>query len=124
MNSSGSIMQNQESEARRQFFRLVYPRTARLELKTPAGLVMNVVDLCEQGLRLDYESSLELSTNQRIEGYIVFHDGGREYISGCVIRMDARGAAVSLDQGISMHDMVKEQLFVRRHYPMHKPGGD
>lgn len=124
MNSSGSIMQNLEGEKRRQFFRLVYPRTARLELKTPAGLVMDVVDLSEQGLRLDYENSLVLSIHQRIEGHIVFHDGGKEYISGRVVRMDTRGAAVALDEGITMHDMVQEQLFIRRHYPMHKPGDE
>lgn len=111
-------MNSDKAQQRRQYFRLVFPRQGRLQLKTNSGQSFPIVDMSEKGLRLDFDASQSLRNHQVVSGEICFHDGHRSKVAGKVIRKDSRGSAIMLDLGVETRDMIHEQVHVMRNYPM------
>jgi hypothetical protein len=100
----------------RQTFRIVYPEGEQPRLVTglrpgpPASF--QVVDLSEEGLRLDDAEGLR--GDAEIAGELQFADGRRAQVAGTVVRRQGRQACLHLTSTVPPNLVVEEQLRLRK----------
>jgi hypothetical protein len=111
-------MSSEEDIQKRQFFRLPYPRTAQPSLRSDDGSSYKVLEVSEKGLVLELCSGEPFKVGDAVCGKILFHDNQSEYIEGLVYRLDSRGAVVTLNNNISFRNIMREQSYIRSHFPL------
>lgn len=112
------VMMAEQTTQRRQYFRLPYPDTSQPPFKLDNGKDnYRVLEIAENSLLLELSSEQSLSVNTPLAGEIIFHDMSSEYLSGTVFRLDDRGAVILLKRGISFRQVIREQLYIKSHFP-------
>lgn len=107
-------------EFERAHFRIQYPEPARpVFVPGDAADAFPVVDCSEQGLRYRPRGRGVPPLGARARGTVRFHDGVEIPVSGTVVRVQNREVAVHLtDSSIPWNVLLREQLFLRRKFPL------
>jgi len=95
------------SECRRHY-RIQYPSALRPALCI-GGTRLEVIDLCESGLRFAGDAASADTVGAAVEATLCFRNGETVPIRGCVVRVTERDIALNLERGFSFHTMVREQ---------------
>lgn len=110
--------EDDKSVQRRRFYRLPYPDDARPPFQHQDGESYPVLELSEKSVVIAPAEGEVWPIGSAVSGHIFFNDGDSESISGEVLRQDSRGVVVVLSDGITFHHVIKEQTFVKKHYPL------
>jgi hypothetical protein len=92
----------------RRYYRVQYPSTLRPQLRLD-GLLLAVIDLCEQGLRFAKGSAGAGELGTTLEATLQFRDGQSMTVRGSVVRITARDVAIALERGLSLNLIRREQ---------------
>lgn len=104
----------------RAHYRIQYPEAAR-PVFVPGHLTdgFPVVDCSEQGLRYQPRDRHLPPIGMQARGTIRFRSGFEVPVSGTVVRVQNREVALHLtDAAIPWHVLLKEQLYLRKEYPL------
>jgi len=103
---------------RRRYYRLPYPEDAQPPFRDHDGRSYPVLELSEKSVVIAPAKGETWAKGDPVSGEILFSDGESETISGEVLRQDERGVVVLLSDGVTFHHVIKEQTFVKKHYPL------
>jgi hypothetical protein len=108
-----------EYSKERRHYRIQYPLRARPSFVS-GGITVEVVDCSESGLRYERaENDPRPAVGSEFRGVIHFPTGDQLEVEGVIARVDKRTVAVRLvGSGIPYATILKEQRYLRRHYPM------
>jgi hypothetical protein len=101
----------------RRHYRIPYPVAARPE-GSFAGKPFFVVDLSEEGTKIQFVDSVQMPKGQLIRSRIKFQDGEVFEITGKVIRQESPVLiVVHLIEGIPLSKIMSEQRFLIQSFP-------
>ncbi|KPK36756.1 MAG: hypothetical protein AMK70_01165 [Nitrospira bacterium SG8_35_1] len=113
-------MKNKESskENKREHYRIRYPLSFRPVLKF-AGKKFEVIDISESGIKFYCENTEDLKAGQEVQGTVTFNDGKSLILKGNILRIYKRTAIVWLSAYIPFRLIIREQRYLKTHYPDH-----
>jgi C4-type Zn-finger protein len=107
-----------DQKQRRQYYRLPYPEKAKPPLTTEDGVLYRIHEIAENSLVLEQNEKLPLKVDDQICGMVIFHNEGKENVKGKVLRLDERGAVIILSKGIKQRNVLQEQTYLSRNFPL------
>lgn len=96
------------SENRRQFFRLEYPGKSGPKLVS-SGMVLQVVDISEQGLQFRAKSTSPFKSGSSFAGSLTFLDGESFLVFGTIQRVTEDQVSIQLRKPIPLRIIMAEQ---------------
>lgn len=110
--SDSTISQERQ---RRRYFRIVYPIAIRPKV-TSLFKTYDVLDISEEGIRLDTKGHPSPRLDQIMKGTLCFYDGEKLPIQGTILRVTAEDAVLQLNEPIPYRTIHNQELFMIRHY--------
>ncbi|MDN2480950.1 PilZ domain-containing protein [Vibrio agarivorans] len=111
-----------EFEQKRRHFRLRYPKRARPVIRLD-DQHFHVNELSEGGVRVEMRHPEVYLPGIMVTGRIALKGGHSLDLEGQVLRVEGNELIVKLFTGPSFKDMMHQQGFVRRHYPLYFTNG-
>lgn len=105
--------------SRREYFRLPYPISSGATL-TINGTNYKVDELSERGLRI-VSGVGRVPVDAPVLGTLTLAMGTRCTVQGTVLRVDDNAFIVKIEKGIKGYDVIREQVYVSKHFPDWKP---
>jgi len=111
-------MKDEESlrENRREHYRIRYPLRFRPVFKY-TGKKFEIIDISESGIKFFCENTEDFTAGQEVKGTLMFNDGTSMIIKGNILRIYKRTAIVWLSVHIPFRHIIREQRFLKTHYP-------
>ena len=103
-------------ENRREHYRIRYPLRFRPVLKF-SGKKFEIIDISESGIKFYCENTVGFRSGQEMEGTVIFTDGKSLALKGTILRIYKRTAIVWLSVYIPFSHIIREQRFLKTHYP-------
>jgi hypothetical protein len=102
----------------RQYYRIPYPEKAKPTLTTEDGILYHIHEIAENSLVLEQNEKSPLKVDDQICGLVTFHNEGKNSVEGKVLRLNKRGAVVILSKGITQRNVLQEQTYLSRNFPL------
>ena len=107
-----------KQDQKRRYFRVPYPEAAKPPFEHDTGKTYKVVDISERGMKIDTAGDAELDIGMHVTGTVIFHDNTSVRVAGNVLRIDRDGAAIELANSLNVGNLLREQTFIRKKFPM------
>ncbi|MGB1906986.1 MAG: PilZ domain-containing protein [Spongiibacter sp.] len=107
-----------KQDQKRRYFRVPYPEAAKPPFEHDTGKTYKVVDISERGMKIDTAGDAELDIGMHVTGTVIFHDNTSVRVAGSVLRIDRDGAAIELANSLNVGNLLREQTFIRKKFPM------
>ncbi|MDR9829314.1 PilZ domain-containing protein [Vibrio sp. FNV 38] len=104
-------------EQKRRHFRLRYPQRARPVIRLQ-GQGYYVSELSERGIRVEMRYPESYLFGSPIAGHVALKGAEVIKVEGHVLRSDHNQLVVELVTGPSFKQMMQQQGYVRKHYPL------
>jgi hypothetical protein len=113
-------MNNKKSsrDNRRDHYRIRYPLKCRPVLRF-AGMNFEIIDISESGIKFHCKNAEDFRAGQELQGTVMFNDGKSMALKGNILRIYKKTAIVWLSVYIPFSHIVREQRFLKTHYPDH-----
>ena len=115
-------MDQHSQDDRRSHYRLEYPEAERPTVRI-GSRGYEVSEISEGGAQILISSNEAGSLARSFTGVLTFKDGEVVPIAGDVIRATVTRLIVKLSKGVTLKQMLSEQIRLRKKYPMLYGGG-
>ncbi|WP_394239621.1 PilZ domain-containing protein [Vibrio astriarenae] len=105
-------------DQKRRHFRLRYPKRARPVIRFD-DQHFHVNELSEGGIRVEMRHPEVYFRGMTVSGRVRMKGGTSIEVEGEVLRIEGNELVIKLLTGPSFKDMMQQQGFVRRHYPLY-----
>ncbi len=105
-------------EQKRRYFRVPYPDSIKPPFEEATGKRYKVVDISEKGLKIEALDDPDLKVGMKVGGTVLFHNKTSVKVVGRILRVDPNGAAIELEKSINVGNLLREQSFIRKKFPM------